>query len=140
MESETGEKKSLFHPSRPFYRFSILIFIASLTFGSYFAYDIVAGISPSLVEDLGARGIIGIFYTMYSIAAILALLVAGVLIDKIGTRKASLIFSLLVLIGALLVWLARDTTVFIIGTVSLRSRCRAASCRSERHAGPLVQK
>ena len=115
MESATGEKKSFFHPSRPFYRFSILIFIASLTFGSYFAYDIVAGISPSLVEELGARGIIGIFYTMYSIAAILALLVAGVLIDKIGTRKASLIFSLLVLVGALLVWLARDTTVFIIG-------------------------
>ena len=54
MESETGEKKSLFHPARPLYRFSLLIFIASLTFGSYFAYDIVGAISPSLVEELGA--------------------------------------------------------------------------------------
>ncbi|MCJ7681584.1 MAG: MFS transporter, partial [Candidatus Aminicenantes bacterium] len=116
MESETGEKKSLFHPARPFYRFSLLIFIASLTFGSYFAYDIVGAISPSLVEELGAgRGLIGIFYTMYSIAAILALLIGGVLIDKLGTRKSSLIFSLLVLIGALLVWLAKDTTIFMLG-------------------------
>ena len=116
MESETGEKKSLFHPARPLYRFSLLIFIASLTFGSYFAYDIVGAISPSLVEELGAgRGLIGTFYTMYSIAAILALLIGGVLIDKLGTRKSSLIFSLLVLCGVLLVWLAKDTTIFMLG-------------------------
>jgi MFS family permease len=107
---------SVFHPSKSFYRFTILIFASSLSFGSYFAYDIVGAIAPTLVEELGAaRGTVGSFYTMYSIAAVLALLIGGILIDKLGTRKASLLFSILVLGGAALVWIAKSTLVFFIG-------------------------
>jgi len=107
---------SVFHPSKPLFRFSILIFAASLSFGSYFAYDIVGAIAPTLVEELGAaRGTVGTFYTMYSIAAVLALLIGGVLIDKLGTRKASLLFSILILAGAAIVWIAKSTLVLMIG-------------------------
>ena len=106
----------VFHPSKPLYRFTILIFVSSLSFGSYFAYDIVGAISPTLVEELNAaRGTVGTFYTMYSIAAVLALLIGGVLIDKLGTRKASLLFSILVLAGAAIVWIAKSTAVFFLG-------------------------
>lgn len=107
---------SVFHPSKPLFRFSILIFAASLSFGSYFAYDIVGAIAPTLVEELGAgRGTVGTFYTMYSVAAVLALLLGGVLIDKLGTRKASLLFSILVLGGAAIVWIAKSSLIFFVG-------------------------
>ncbi len=60
MIAETDNQPGIFHPSRALYRFTILIFVSSLTFGSYFAYDIVSAIAPSLVEELGAsRGIVG---------------------------------------------------------------------------------
>ena len=98
------ESQSLWHPQRALFRFTILIFVAALPFGSYFAYDIIGAIAPTLVEELGAgRGTLGTFYTMYHVAAILFVLVGGFLIDRLGTRKASLAFSLLVLVGAVVV-------------------------------------
>ncbi|MDI6697644.1 MAG: MFS transporter [Candidatus Saccharicenans sp.] len=106
----------MLNPASKFYRFLMLAFIASLSFGSYFAYDIVSAIAPSLIEELqAARSTVGTFFTMYSLAAILAVLVGGLLVDKLGTRKASLLFSLLVFIGAALVWKARSIPVFFLG-------------------------
>jgi len=107
---------NFFHPARRLYRFTNLFFIASLSFGSYFAYDIVSAIAPTLVEELKAeRSTIGTFFTMYSIAAVLAVFIGGVLVDRLGTRKASLIFSLLVFVGAALVWQAKSIPMFFIG-------------------------
>jgi len=116
MIDTTNKAEGIFHPSKPLYRFCILIFVSLLTFGSYFAYDIVGAIAPTLVEELGAsRGTVGAFYTMYSIAAIFSVLIGGILIDWLGTRKASLLFSILVLSGAGLVWIADSTPLLFLG-------------------------
>ena len=112
----TAEAVGVFHPSRALYRFTILVFVAALSFGSYFAYDIVSAIAPTLVQDLrAARGTVGAFFTAYSVAAILAVLIGGMLIDRLGTRKASLLFSTLVFVGAGVVWMAKSVPVFFIG-------------------------
>lgn len=116
MGEQIAKEKGVLNPASKFYRFLMLAFIASLSFGSYFAYDIVSAIAPSLIEELqAARSTVGTFFTMYSLAAILAVLVGGLLVDKLGTRKASLLFSLLVFIGAALVWKARSIPVFFLG-------------------------
>jgi MFS family permease len=115
MTEMTGEQVSVFHPSRGLYRFIILAFVAFLPFGSYFAYDVVGAIAPTLSEELGTREIIGASYTMYSIAAILLVLIGGILIDRLGTRKASLIFSLLVFGGQVVVWLGSSIPLFFLG-------------------------
>ena len=116
MVTTIQEQVGAFHPSKTLYRFTILIFVALLSFGSYFAYDIVSAIAPTLVQDLGAaRGTVGAFFTAYSVAAILAVLVGGMLIDRLGTRKASILFSTLVFIGAGIVWQAKSIPVFFIG-------------------------
>jgi MFS family permease len=105
-----------FQPGTRLYRFTVLVFASLLTFGSYFAYDIIGAIAPSLVQDLGAdRGLVGGFYTAYSIAAIAALLVSGFLIDRFGTRASSLAFSVLVTIGSVLVWIAPSIPVLMVG-------------------------
>jgi len=110
------ESLGVFHPSKALYRFTLLIFVSSLSFGSYFAYDIVGAIAPTLVEELGAgRGTVGTLYTMYHVAAIVFVLFGGILIDKLGTRKASIMFSLLILAGVVIVWGAKSTLVFFIG-------------------------
>jgi len=112
----TAEPAGFFHPTRPIYRFVNLLFISSLSFGSYFAYDIIGAIAPSLVDELkAARATVGTMNTMYSIAAILVVLFGGMLIDKLGTRKASIIFSVLVLAGAAIVWQARSIPLIFLG-------------------------
>lgn len=116
MTVKNDEPNGVFHPAKPLYRFTILVFVASLSFGSYFAYDIVGAIAPTLIEELGAtRGTLGTFYTMYHVAAIFFVLIGGFLIDRVGTRKASLLFSLLVLVGAGLVWSAKSIPMFFVG-------------------------
>jgi len=93
-----------FHPSTKGYRFTILIFVSLLTFGSYFAYDVIGAMAPTLIEELGAsRTTLGSMYTIYSIAAVISVLIVGFMIDRLGTRKASIIFSILVTAGAAIV-------------------------------------
>ncbi len=114
--AETVPSAGFFHPTRPLYRFVNLLAISSLSFGSYFAYDIIGAIAPSLIDELkAARATVGTMNTMYSIAAILVVLFGGMLIDRLGTRKASLIFSALVLAGAIIVWQAKSIPLIFVG-------------------------
>ena len=116
MDQSTEQLPSWFHPAGRPYRFTVLFFASLLTFGSYFAYDIIGAIAPSLIEDLGAeRGTVGGFYTAYSVAAIIALLIGGFMIDRLGTRFSSLVFSILVTIGAVVVAFAPSVMVVFIG-------------------------
>ena len=105
-----------FHPSRRMYRFTVLLFAALLTYGSYFAYDVVGALAPTLMDKwhTGQDGI-GWLYTVYSVAAILSVFVGGVLTDRIGTRRASLLFSGLIVVGAAIVALAPSVLVATIG-------------------------
>jgi MFS family permease len=96
-----------FHPSQKGFRYLLLLFVSLLTFGSYFAYDSIGAIETTLIEKLGLdRSSIGNLYTAYSVAAIFIVFFGGMLIDRLGTRKASLLFSSLVAVGALVVAVA----------------------------------
>ncbi len=112
MNSEHG----IFHPSTRLYRFTILLFVSLLTYGSYFAYDSIGAIAPTLMKALDVpRSAIGTMYTVYSVAAILSVFLGGVLIDKIGTRAASFIFATLVAIGAAIVAFAPNIYMMYVG-------------------------
>ncbi len=116
MNEEKGQSVHWFHPARRTYRYTILFFVAILTFGSYFAYDSLGAIAPTLIEKLGLdREAIGQTYTLYSVAAILSVFVGGLLIDKIGTRRASLFFSILVTLGAAIVAVAPGMWAIYLG-------------------------
>jgi MFS family permease len=103
-------------PRHRSYRFAILFFVALVTFGSYFAYDSLGAIGPMLITALGVdREAIGWTYTVYSVAAILSVFIGGLLIDRIGTRRASLLFSGLVTAGALIVALSPNLWILYLG-------------------------
>ncbi len=107
---------SVFHPTTKLYRFTILFFVSMLTFGSYFAYDSLGAIAPTLLRVLSIdRSAIGSMYTIYSVAAIPAVLLGGFLLDRIGTRKATTLFAGIVVLGAGIVAIAPNITVIYIG-------------------------
>ncbi len=104
------------HPSKAAYRFTLLLFISLLTFGSYFAYDSIGAIENILIQALHLQpGMIGSLYSAYSLAAIAIVFFGGVLTDKLGTRRASLLFSSLVVLGALIVALSKSGPMLFAG-------------------------
>jgi len=105
-----------FHPSRRPYRYTVLLFVGLLPFGSYFAYDSIGAMATTLMTAWHTdQSAIGGMYTIYSVAAIVCVLLAGVMIDRIGTRRASLILSALVVAGAGIVALAPSFPVAVVG-------------------------
>jgi MFS family permease len=104
---ETSASMGFFHPSKRPYRFTILMFISLLLLGSYFAYDSIGALAPTLIDALHLdRTTIGNLYTAYSVAAILIVFFGGMLYDKLGPRRASMLFCSLVLVGAIIVAIA----------------------------------
>ena len=98
-----------FHPSRRAYRFTILMFISLLVLGTYFAYDSIGALAPTLIEALHLdRSAIGNLYTAYSVAAVFIVFFGGMLYDKLGPRRSSLLFSTLIFVGATIVALAHS--------------------------------
>jgi len=111
-----GSPKGIFHPSTRVYRFTILLFISLLVFGSYFAYDSIGALETTLMRELHlGRSTIGNLYTAYSVAAIAIVFFGGMLYDKLGPRRASLLFCGLVLLGAVMVAMATNKWMLFAG-------------------------
>jgi MFS family permease len=114
----TDTRTGLFHPATRLYRFTILLFASAMAFGSYFAYDSVGAIETTLIQAFHTnRAAIGSMYSMYSFAAVFAVLGGGVLIDRAGVRRASMIFSLLVVCGAAIVAWAPSLPAMYVGRI-----------------------
>jgi MFS family permease len=104
------------HPSRRPYRFTVLIVVCFMIYGSYFAYDSVGAIEDYLMESMGiGQSDIGLMYSMYSWGAIFTLLAAGWLIDRLGTRRSSMLFSGVVTLGAVIVAMGSGAGVMHAG-------------------------
>jgi MFS family permease len=107
-----------FHPAARPYRFIVLAFAALMAFGSYFAYDSVGAIETTLIQVFHTnRAAIGTMYFMYSVAAVFAVLGGGFLIDRVGVRRGSMIFSAFVVAGASMVAAAPSLPVLYAGRV-----------------------
>lgn len=111
-----GGEVGFFHPSTKAYRYTLLGFVALLMFGSYFAYDSIGALATQICDELGVgRATVGSLYAAYSIAAVFVVFFGGILVDRLGTRKASLIFCTLVALGTLIVALAHDVWLLFLG-------------------------
>ena len=103
-----------------YYRWLVLAFVSLIMFGNYYIYDSIAPIADILKSQLGFTDEnIGQMYSVYSIAAIVILLVGGIFIDKYGTKISILFFSLLSTVAALVTWISPDLTIMLAGRVIL---------------------
>ena len=111
----------------PLLRWTVLVFISLAMFGNYYVYDSISPLADVLKAQLHFRDAdIGLLNAIYSIPNILMVLIGGIVIDYIGTRKATLLFAVLCLIGAAMtaasgtLWvMATGRLVFGIGAESL---------------------
>ena len=110
------------------YRWSVLLFISLAMFGNYYVYDSIAPVAKLMKEQLGFSDTnIGLLMGIYSVPNVVMVLIGGVIIDWIGTKKSSLLFSVLCMVGAVVtsfgggqLWLmALGRLVFGLGAESL---------------------
>ncbi len=89
-------------PSR-MYRWVVLLFISLAQGGNYYIYDSINPLERIFIEKLGYSGtMFGWLNSSYSVAAVLTLLIGGIIIDRIGTKKSLFMFAVLCFLGALL--------------------------------------
>ena len=102
-------------PSRAF-RWVVLVFISLAMFGNYYVYDCIAPIADLLAKQLGfSDSNIGLLQAIYSIPNVVMVLIGGYVVDRIGTRKAILIFGTLCFFGAVVTSLSGALTVMASG-------------------------
>jgi MFS family permease len=109
------------------YRWLVLIFVSLAMFGNYYVYDALSPLADVLVKQLGfTDSNIGLLQGIYSIPNIFTVVLGGMLIDRIGVKKATFIFGVLCFIGAVItvlspkLWvMASGRLVFGMGAESL---------------------
>jgi MFS family permease len=85
------------------YRWLVLFFVSLTMFGNYYLYDSIAPVADLLKSQLGFTDqMIGRLYSIYSYAAVATLLLGGIIIDRLGTKKAITLFGALCTIAGLL--------------------------------------
>lgn len=111
----------------PFYRWLVLFFISMAMFGNYYIYDSISPLADLLKSQLGfSDSNIGLLNAIYSIPNVFMVLIGGYIIDKIGTKKAAILFSSFCMIGAVitaskgdLATMATGRLIFGLGAESL---------------------
>jgi MFS family permease len=83
------------------YRWIVLVLISVAMFGNYYIYDSVSPLADVLKAHLGFSDTnIGLLNAIYSFPNIIMVLVGGMIIDRIGTRKSTFLFALLCFTGS----------------------------------------
>ncbi len=102
-------------PSRA-YRWVVLFFISLTMFGNYYLYDSIAPVADLLKSQLGFSDQMILRLTaMYGYAAAFLLLLGGIIIDRIGTKKAITLFGALCAIAGILTAVSPDVHVMYAG-------------------------
>ncbi|MCX6241829.1 MAG: MFS transporter [Bacteroidetes bacterium] len=97
-------------------RWIVLVFISLAMFGNYYIYDSISPLAVALKTQLKfTDSDLGLLQGIYSFPNIIMVLIGGLIIDRIGTKKAALIFSLLVFLGAFITVLRGDIYLMAAG-------------------------
>jgi MFS family permease len=98
------------------YRWTVLVFISLAMFGNYYVYDSAAPVFDLLSSQLGFTDQqLGLLYSVYSIAAVLVLMIGGYIIDRWGTKKSITLFAFICLAAAALTAVSSQFAVMAAG-------------------------
>src|SRR5262249_13941620 len=97
-------------------RWGVLVFVSLAMFGNYYVYDSIAPLADILRTELGFSSTqVGTLNAIYSAPNIVMVLIGGILVDRFGTRNATLGFTFICLLGALLTASSSTFTVMALG-------------------------
>jgi MFS family permease len=119
------------------YRWMVLVFLSLAMFGSYYAYDALSPLADVLKQQLGFSDLnLGFLQMMYSFPNIFTVVIGGFIIDRLGLRKALMIFAVLSFVGPAitvasgqLAIMATGRLIFGMGAESLNVAVTAALAR-----------
>lgn len=111
----------------PAFRWLVLVVISLAMFGNYYVYDAISPLADVLQKQLGFTDAnLGLLQGIYSVPNIIMVLLGGILIDRIGVKRATFIFGVLCFLGSLItalspkLWvMASGRLVFGLGAESL---------------------
>jgi len=85
-----------------FLRWTALLLISLAMMGNYYIYDSISPLADLLKTQLGfSDSNIGLLNAIYSFPNIIMVLIGGLLIDRIGTKTAVLIFTAFIMLGSI---------------------------------------
>ncbi len=97
-------------------RWAAMLFMSLAMFGNYYVYDSIAPIADLLKSQLAfSDEKIGQLYSIYSVAAVIVLLISGVVIDRVGTKVSTFVFGVLCLVGGILTAVSADFRIMLAG-------------------------
>jgi MFS family permease len=97
-------------------RWSVLLFISLAMFGNYYIYDCIAPLASLLTQQLGFTDTqIGTLNAIYSVPNIFVVLIGGIIADRLGTRLATLLFTAICLVGAIMTWVSGSFVLMAVG-------------------------
>jgi len=102
------------------YRWAVLIFVSLAQAGNYYIYDSINALERIFIDHLGFSATqFGWLNASYSVAAVATLLVGGIIIDRIGTKKSILLFAIICLAGAAITAAKGSAPLMIAGRTVL---------------------
>ncbi len=103
-------------PPPPSIRWAVLLFASLAMFGNYYIYDSIAPLASALESELGfTNSQLGTLNAIYSFPNILMVLIGGVIVDRLGTRLATFVFTAICLVGAILTALSPSFEMMAAG-------------------------
>jgi len=122
-----NESASKLPPPPPAYRWTVLVFISLAMFGNYYVYDAVSPLADLLKVQLGfSDSNIGLLNAIYSFPNIIMVVIGGIIIDRFGVKRSTLLFSMICMVGAVItastgtLWImAAGRLIFGMGAESL---------------------
>jgi MFS family permease len=98
------------------YRWLVLVLISFAMFGNYYIYDSISPLADVLKAQLSFTDTdISWLNAIYSVPNVFMVLLGGIIIDNIGTRKATIMFAGLCLIGAIITVSSSAFVVMVAG-------------------------
>jgi MFS family permease len=99
-----------------FIRWMALLLVSLGMFGNYYIYDSISPLADLLKSQLGfSDSNIGLLNAIYSFPNIVMVLVGGLIIDRIGTRTSVIIFTVLIMLGALITAMTGNLLLMVSG-------------------------
>jgi predicted MFS family arabinose efflux permease len=97
-------------------RWLVLALMSILLYGIYYAFNAVVPLADAIIKQFGiSRAQYGLLFSYYSVPNFIIVLIGGMLIDKIGTRKAGLLFVTLCVVGITLTAAALSFPLMLAG-------------------------
>ncbi|MFC1639368.1 MFS transporter [Gemmatimonadota bacterium] len=103
-------------PPPPWFRWTVLVVISLAMFGNYYVYDAISPIADLLKSQLNfSDSNIGWLNAIYSVPNVFMVFVGGIIIDRIGVKKGTMLFGVLCLLGAAITAASGVLTTMAIG-------------------------